>query len=332
MYRVWPIVGLIVAGLGGLAHAGPFAQVPQGDPAYAAYSRLAAARLLGVPTADTAMKSALTRYEFALAIERPLRQLGALEQCRRGGSDAGCQQAQGLEETLAGASDQQLSQAAGDLRLLATAFGGELAALDLKPESVESALTLLTHPAELRKLMAALLGPAVPPPDQPPARSSATPITAAPGSRPLLSPRNEASTLRVSAPAALHSGGPLRYLPAGPADSRNSTFMWLLGYGNDPGPSLQATRELLLRPVRGGVEYGLTDSLTISLGYEALLRQGRGAAPSDSAALRTLGVGYRFTPSTSLSLRYHFMSYSDPLLAATRPPSRLGEAELTIRF
>ena len=330
MYRVWPIVGLIVVWLGGSAYGGPFAQVPQGDPAYAAFGRLVAVRLLGSAIPGPGGKMTLTRYEFALAIERPLRQLNALEQCRRGGSDADCQQAQDLAPVLTAAGDQQLSQAAVDLRLLATAFAGELSALDLKPELVQSALALLAQPAELRKLAVALLGQSATP-QPPPPRTTAT--STAPGTRSLpTGRRTEAPSLRLNTPSAPRDSSSLRYLPAGPADSRNSTFMWLLGYGSDLGLSLSGPRQLLLRPVRGGVEYGLTDSLTVSLGYEALLRQGRGAAPTDSAALRTLGVGYRLSPSTSLSLRYHLMSYSDPLIAATRPPSRLGEAELTIRF
>jgi hypothetical protein len=84
--------------------------------------------------------------------------------------------------------------------------------------------------------------------------------------------------------------------------------------------------------LRGSVEYGVTPSLTLNLAYEALVRQGQGMTALDEASLRTLGIDYRLSPSTSLKLNYHLINYADRTRVGSRLEDRMAETELTVRF
>ena len=84
--------------------------------------------------------------------------------------------------------------------------------------------------------------------------------------------------------------------------------------------------------MRGSVEYGVTPDLTLNLAYEALVRQGQGMAALDQASLKTLGVGYRLSPSTSVKLNYHLINYADHTRMGSRLADRMAETELTVRF
>jgi len=55
-------------------------------------------------------------------------------------------------------------------------------------------------------------------------------------------------------------------------------------------------------------------------------------AALDEASLRTLGVGYRLSPSTSVKLNYHLINYADHTRLGSRLEDRMAETELTVRF
>jgi hypothetical protein len=96
-------------------------------------------------------------------------------------------------------------------------------------------------------------------------------------------------------------------------------------------PGRPSLSDLGLSAVGGSLEYGLTDDLSVRVGYEALLREGAGSLTADPTLLKTVGLAYRLSGSTDLRLRYQLIERRE---APNLPPAeaRLAATELTVRF
>jgi len=87
-----------------------------------------------------------------------------------------------------------------------------------------------------------------------------------------------------------------------------------------------------LQSLRGRLEYGLTRSLSLGIGYQMLRQERMVPGDPDVATLKTLAMGYRMSSTTTVSLRYHLIDYADKASASTHSEERLTEAEIAIRF
>ncbi len=296
---------VLVLLLGACASASPFDQVPKGDSAYADCAFLAACGIIDArPAQDFRGEAALTRYDFTMSLVRPMAALEALASGERAGA--------ALDAT-ARMSDSERAQVRDTLVRLLTEFGDVLALL-----GKDSSRAIVGARA--------LAGLARPSSSSTPSAETSAGISYE-GARTRVGLLYRAGEGEAAALPQVPLGGlsdaPITglaaaRLPAGRAHT---------------GPTDRiASTDISLHRLQGTLEYGVTDSLTLKLAYESLVREGRGPALLDAASLRTLGVGYRFSPSTSVKLSYHLIDYADYTRAGTRVADRMAEGELTVRF
>jgi len=289
------------------AFASLFDQVPQGDQAYSDCHYLAECGIIDArPADDFAGAKPLARYDFTLSLVRPMAALEALAQEGR----------TGLALSAVGRmSADERARVGKTLARLLEEFGDVLSAL-----GKDSSKALLG---------ARLL-----------ADGGYTPRAAGPPADGMVGINYEAGGIRVGVAFGAAEGeaaslppvplGGLADAPiTGLAASRSSASRAVPDFTGSP---TLASGEISLRRLRGAVEYGLTDNLSLGVAYESMVREGKDAAVLDRASLRTVGVGYRFSPSTSLNLRYHLIDYSDRTRLGARLEDRMAETELTVRF
>jgi hypothetical protein len=289
------------------ALASPFDPVPQDDQAYGDCGTLAQSGVIDSrPASDFNGATALTRYDFALTLVRPV---AALEALATEGIPGPALRA------VAGMAANDRSRVSAVLVRLIDEFNDVLAALGSNtsqalvgarlladgryapraapiPANDAAGITYETDRARVGLVYRATEGADAALPQVPLGGLTDAPITGLAGSRlPLSRAKTEA-----------------------------------------PAPARIASTDISLRRLRGSVEYGVTPSLTLNLAYEALVRQGQGMTALDEASLRTLGIDYRLSPSTSLKLNYHLINYADRTRVGSRLEDRMAETELTVRF
>jgi hypothetical protein len=289
------------------AFASPFDLVPQDDQAYGDCRALAESRVIDSrPASDFSGATALTRYDFTLTLVRPMAALETLATEGRPGPAL---------NAVSGMTQSDRARVGVALARLIEEFNDVLSALGkdgsqalvgarllaegrytprAAPAPAEDAagITYETDRARVGLVYRATEGEAAALPQVPLGGLTDAPITGLAGSR----------------------------LPASRAEPDVAT------------PARIASTDISLRRLRGSVEYGVTPDLTLNLAYEALVRQGQGMAALDQASLRTLGVGYRLSPSTSVKLNYHLINYADHTRVGSRLADRMAETELTVRF
>jgi len=298
---------LLLLGAGAVV-ASPFDQVPQGDQAYADCRYLAERGLIDArPPGDFAGSTPLARYDFTLSLVRPMAALEALAQEGRVGP--------ALEPVQRMSSDERTR--VGDI--LARLFQEFQDVLSMLGKDVTQAL----HGA---RLIAS-------------GGSSSSPGTsAARDSAAGVSYENARTRVGVTYRASAGEGGGLPLVPLGglviaPITGLAGSRLPVTRAQRETSPPARvASSDISLHRLRGTFEYGVTDNLSLNLAYESMVREGRGAVMLDAASLRTLGVGYRLSPSTSVNLRYHLIDYADRTPDGSRLQDRMAETELTVRF
>ena len=298
---------LVCLGAGGAVRAGPFAEVPGSDRAYGDWAYLAERGLVTPPLGRAlSARDPITRTDFALALLPLAQSLVSLGE--PGGAPA-------LRQLLAALPAQHSRQAGARMVLLLSQFQPELKLMD---QDTEAAL------ASARRLEAGQPG-----------------LERASNLRPTEEARDRgAAGLRyrllgtevgVTYSHLNPERAPLALLPTRAlAPSTDAPAASRLAPSAEPGGF--ASRELMVRSLRGSVEYDLTRSLTLSLAYEALLQGADGVTPLDDTSLKTVGVGYRLSPSASLKLRYHLVDYREPFAPTGWQRDQVAETELVIRF
>jgi hypothetical protein len=286
--------------------ASPFDQVPQGDPAYGDCRFLAERGIIDARSpGDFAGPALLTRYEFTLSLVRPMAALEALAREGRPGAaiEAVLRMSDGERAQVASALARLLEEFADILSLLGKdsseaivgarlLANGDYATHGASGPEDSAGISYSTARARVGVIYRATEGEAAALPAVPLGGLADAPVTGVARSR----------------------------LPAGRAQP------------DVAAPERIASTDISLRRLRGSVEYGITDNLSLNLAYEAMVREGRGTVVLDAASLRTLGVGYRLSPSTSLNLSYHLIDYADHTTQGTRLADRMAETELTVRF
>jgi hypothetical protein len=292
----------------GAVVAAPFDQVPQGDQAYADCQYLAERGLIDArPPSDFAGATPLARYDFTLSLVRPMAALEALAQEGRVGP--------ALEPVKRMSQDER--NRVGDI--LARLFEEFRDVLSMLGKDVTQAV----HGARLV------------------ASSSDSPSAGVPA------PMDNAAGVTYQS-ARTRVGVIYR---ASEGDAAGLPLVPLGGLSDAPISGLAASRlpvtraqpgvvpagrlassDISLRRLSGTLEYGVTDNLSLNLAYESMIREGRGMMALDAASLRTLGIGYRLSPSTSVNLKYHLIDYADRTQDGSRLQDQMAETELTVRF
>ena len=296
---------LLLLGVGPVLGS-PFDQVPQGDPAYRDARLLAQRGIIDSRSADDFSGSALlTRYDFTLSMVRPM---AALETLVRDGRP--------------GAAIEPVARLSADDR------AGVGAALTRLLDEFKDVLSLLG-----KDVSDAVKGARLIADDDYPSRIASTPGVAAGISF-------ETARTRVGVTYRA-TEGEAAALPAVPLGGLNDAAVSGLAISRLPAgratPEVGASERIAsadvsLRRLRGSVQYGVTDNLFLELAYEAMVRQGKDTVLLDTASLSTLGVGYRLSPSASLSLSYHLINYADYTASGARLADRMAETQLTVRF
>jgi len=308
------IACVMVLGLATVLWADPFSDVPAGHWAYGACSRLVSC---GVLPADRATgfsgKPPLTRFEFATAILDPLSEIDRSLRSSKTKPDSKAMLNAAAESLAADPriADVEVGKAASELARLATEFLGELRSLNLDPAEAVRALHLLSDVSAVRQWRAeAFLRP------------------------PHLSPVSLGDGLRV--PVG-HGAVALGY-------DRNAKAPEILDFLASSSSGLgafsargaagagAALSDPLISRVRTAYEYGLGSALTLSLGREEISRYGQDKAPLDAASLTSLGVGYRFTPSTSVKVSYSLLDYQNYTSDAPPVRERVAETSVSVEF
>jgi len=301
----WLVLAVLLA-FPSLGWAGPFTAVPPGHWAYGECAYLAGLGLIGTGL-DFTGKHELSRYEFSMALAAPLEGLA------RAG-ESGSMAAQAIRTQLSALTPADRKKAGESLVRLVGEFGDALAFVGQDTDRARKQAQELASGALPSWL------------SRPPLR---------PPSGILASGRETAAGLAYE----LGSGRlAFRYSETSVEEaSLGHIGLAVPGGGLTPtksGLSLvnTATRDPLVRSLRGSLEYGLTNSLTLDLAYERMVREGRGMVNLDTTDLRSLGLGYRLSPSASLKLRYHVIEYSEPNDPNPRYQDRLTEGRLSISF
>jgi len=303
-YGWFAMIGLLLAPV--LAWAGPFTSVPIGHWAYNDCTYLAKAGFVASGQ-DFSGKHELSRYELGMAVAEPAAGLARLE-------DETSPAGQGMREKLAALPAPDRQRVGQMLARLLREFRDVLAFLGQESDGATKRAQALAA-GESRGLG-----------------------------------RNGAPGLLVTAPdthsAMLAYGlGPgrlaLRYSEAKPEDAS----LGRMGLTVPVTPRIPTkginslntvTRDPLVRSLGGSVEYGLTHDLTLDLAYERMVKEGQGLVSLDTTYLRSLGLQYRLSPSTSLRLRYHIIEYQEQAnpnpIPAPRYEDRLTEGRLSVNF
>jgi len=289
------------------AFAGPFDRVPHGDEAYLNCEFLAECGIIDArPVGDFAGETSLTRYDFTLSLVRPVAALEALAREGRVGPALECvERMSQRERARVGETLVELLQEFGDV----LSFLGKDAS-----QAVLGARLLVNGEYASRA--------------GPPETDNAAGI----------SYEGERTRFDVLYRATEGEDATLPHVPLGGIADAPITGLAATrlpaGRANVDvaAPERIASTNVSLRRLRGTVEYGLTDDLTLNLAYESMVREGRGTVVLDAASLRTLGVRYRLSPSTSVKLKYHLIDYADHTRVGSRLEDRMAETELTVRF
>jgi len=302
----WLVLAVLLA-FPSLGWAGPFTAVPPGHWAYGECAYLAGLGLIGTGL-DFTGKHELSRYEFSMALAAPVEGLARAGQTGSTAAQAVCSQLSALTPVDRKKAGESLVRLVGEFRD-ALAFVGQ---------DTDKARK------QAKELASGVL----------PSWLARPPISLRP-SGVLASGRETAAGLAYE----LGSGRlALRYSET-PAEEASLGHIGLAVPGGGLTPTKgsgslanTATRDPLVRSLRGSLEYGLTNDLTLDLAYERMVREGRGMVNLDTTDLRSLGLGYRLSPSASLKLRYHVIEYNEPNAPAPRYQDRLTEGRLSISF
>jgi hypothetical protein len=299
-------VALLLLGACG-ALASPFDQVPSGDSGYADCAFLAQCGIIDArPAEEYAGTALLTRYDFTVSLVRPM---AALEALAREGRLGAALDATGRM------SDADRARVSDALLRLLREFG--------------DVFSMLGKDASQAILGARLLAGGE--------RASA-PSDAGDSGSAGMSYGDARTRVGVLYRAGEGEAASLPHVPlggltdaplSGPGSSRLPAGR---AYMDTAAPDAIASTDISLRRLLGTVEYGVTDNLTLNLAYESMVREGRGTVLLDAASLRTLGIGYRLSPSASLKLSYHLISYADHTGIGSRLEDRMAAGELTVRF
>lgn len=294
------LAALFTLGLGAPAFAGSFSDVAAGDPAYQAARRLVERGLIGdrrgLSGSDPQI---LTRYEFALLLDEAVTAVS--------------------RRSLSWMTRGELESIASDLSALASEFADVIRVVQLSPETVQRAIASVKRAAAPRL---ADLG---------------RPLTTSEQRGLYILPGRISEVVVAKGSARMGVGYGL--LDSAVSDSPSSGIGDALGTPSRLAfttPLRAAWRigasESDLQSLRGRFEYGITRSLSLGLGYQALRQDRVAPGDADVATLKTLAMGYRMSPTTTVSLRYHLIDYTDKASASTRSEERLTEAEIAIRF
>lgn len=286
------------------AVAGPFAEVPRSHPAYKEAAVLDKAAVLR--PADSRLLSSgrtLTRYDFALMVLEPLSAIDAIAK-----DNVGSAGQTALAQALQTMSVEERMRLGRAIAVLAREFGD---VLRLISEDHASGL-------EAANTLAATGSPGAPRVAKSPAEATIT----SPLSYNLRGARLALTYRRSGADAP-----PFEYVAALRLASPPSAVA-------PPRASMAgrpAMSDLGLSAVGGSLEYGLTEGLRLSLGYEALLMEGSSNLTADPTRMKTVGLAYRLSGSTDVRLRYQLIERRE---APNVPPAqaRLAATELTVRF
>jgi hypothetical protein len=278
---------------GSVAFAGPFAEVPAGHPSYRDAGLLADS---GLWRGKAAPASGLCRYDFAAGVLETVRLLSTPQPAKE----------------LPRHRRARLAEA---LLRLAKEYEDVLSLLGETPKTVaEAAKNLEDEPGTGTRADSRSPG------------ADLQPVADAVG-RDILG-AHVGLTLRAVSP----EGGPLidRLLTETALLSAADSGMASPGAPVSPA-RMSAVSQPSLGGVGGSVQYSLSDSLSLSLAYSALTSGGRLLPTPVSTTLKTLGVGIRISPRTSLSLRYYLIERPEGT-AAPGPTRSLAETELLVRF
>ena len=313
----------------GLADASPFAEVPSGHWAYSACVYLADQGMIknSLPS-DFAGRSLLTRYEFGLALLEPLDKIEALVERHNSINPAArylLLEADDLQPVVSRLGESGMRLVGRKLTRLVDEFRDVLTLLGRKHDVLRQTLSQFSAESkEIEKWAAASTS------HTPSSSSGETANTGAAGISYSLGESRVGVSYR-----SVDAGTGLRYLPM-VSDPILGTTIISRALARDPAETEAenrfVTRRLSLGGLGGSVEYGLTDNLTVSLGYEALVREGQLPKILEGRRRRTVGIGYRLSPDALVRLRYHLIDYADKNVVGNRGPDRLAESELSISF
>ena len=289
------------------AFASPFDQVPKGDEAYADCAFLAECGVIDArPAADFDGATPLTRYDFTVSLVGPM---AALETLARDGRPGAA-----LNATTQ-MNDADRARVGNAVARLLQEFADVLSGLGKDASQAILGARLLAAPGH-----------------------SSDAIARSGDNSAGISYEGARTRVGVIYRAGEGEGASLPHVPLGglPDAPISGLAAARLPAGRAaadvPTPDRIASGDISLHRLQGSFEYGVTDNLTLNLAYESMVREGRGPALLDAASLRTLGVGYRLSPSTSVKLSYHLIDYADYTRAGVRLEDRMAETELTVRF
>ncbi len=287
------------------AQAGPFTSVPLGNWAYGECAHLA--RLALLPGgADFTGQHELSRYEFGVALAAPAEGAARVDQ-------ANDPVAAALRGRLTALPPAERKWALESLARLLAEFRDTLTFVGIDPDRarLQAQRLIAAPPAWLRG------APNVP--------DAGGLHAGTEGNGAVISYDVGASRLALryseSTPERSSLGSMGLSLPSGGASPTKGAL---------DGPN--AITEPRVRSLAGSLEYGLTNNLSLDVAYERMVKEGHNLANFDTTDLRSLGLRYRLSPSTSLRLRYHIIEYAEPADTTPRYQDRLTEGRLSVSF
>jgi len=299
--------------------AGPFSEVPSDHWAYPASSRLVALEVLSAPGGGVSFSGhpQLTRFEFGIALLEPLTALQREAKSLPPGADpvTRVQAAARALRIKPSLSEDQIVAVAGDIKLLAAEFSDVLAPVGFDPASAAEMLAALSSKEVVRGWRSQALSGSASPPDT---------AALAPSGDTLRVPMAR-GTVALTYERDTRSPEMLDAFALSAADAG-------LRLGSTPLSAEASPRDPQVSRLRTAYEYDLSAALSLSLAYEEIARRGHGLSALDTAYLASLGVGYRFTPSTSVKLSYSLLEYSNFVFDTPKVYDHLAETAVTIEF